>query len=167
MDRPGEDPLRQRVLLLLATARDATLTCDLLARNGIAAQACDDAAALRAEIARGVGAVLLAEECLEHGAQAVLAQVLETEPDWSDLPVLLLTRDGSDSLAVGDALAILRNVTVLERPLRVPALISAIATALRARRRQYEIQAQLQALKAARDVGRRSGSLKPRSTRSR
>ncbi|MDQ3038412.1 MAG: HAMP domain-containing histidine kinase, partial [Pseudomonadota bacterium] len=70
----------------------------------------------------------------------------------SDLPVLLLTRGGSDSLEVGDALALLRNVTLLERPLRVAALVTTVHTALRARNRQYEIESQLQELEAARDL---------------
>jgi len=144
--------LRRRALLLLATARDANLTQDLLEREGIAAHACADVAVLRAELARGAGVVLIAEEALGHGAQHVLVQALDAQPRWSDLPVLLLTRGGADSLEVGDAIALLRNVTLLERPLRVAALVSAVTTALRARQRQYEIKEHLQELEAARDL---------------
>jgi signal transduction histidine kinase/ActR/RegA family two-component response regulator len=38
------------------------------------------------------------------------------------------------------ALALLGNVTILERPVRVTTLISALRTAIRARRRQYEVR---------------------------
>jgi len=149
---PSLDALRQRVLLLLATTRDAELTRDLLERNGIAAHACADADALATELARGVGAVLVSEECLSHGGQSALAHALEAQPRWSDLPVLLLTRGGADSLEVGDAVALLHNVTLLERPLRVAALVSTVTTALRARARQYEIQQHLRELEIARDL---------------
>ncbi|GAA4863082.1 ATP-binding response regulator [Luteimonas vadosa] len=145
------DP-RHQVVLLLATARDADLTRELLARSGISARACPAAAQLMAEVERGAGAVLVSEECLgAHGGHTALAGALQSQPRWSDLPVLLLTRGGSDSLEVGDALALLRNVTLLERPLHVAALVSTVDAALRARRRQYEVQEQMQQLEAARD----------------
>nr|MDQ3039415.1 hybrid sensor histidine kinase/response regulator [Pseudomonadota bacterium] len=139
--------------MLLATARDAELTRELLERSGASARACASAAHLQSEIALGAGAVMVSEECLlTPGSHALLVRALQSQPRWSDLPVLLLTRGGSDSLEVGDALALLRNVTLLERPLRVAALVSTVRTALRARNRQYEIESQLQELEAARDL---------------
>ena len=146
------DPLRHRVLLVLSTARDAELTVELLARDGIQAQACVDGAQLVAEMRRGVGAVLVSEEMLGLGAQATLAQALEEQPHWSDLPVLVLTHGGADSLEVGDAVAMLGNVTLLERPLRVAGLMSSVHSALRARHRQYEIENHLRQLELARDL---------------
>ena len=65
------------------------------------------------------------------------------QPPWSDLPVLVLTYQGADSPEVSDALAMLGNVTLLERPVRVTALESAVRSALRARERQYQIREQL------------------------
>ena len=38
---------------------------------------------------------------------------------------------------------LLGNVTVLERPVRVTTLVSALRTAIKARRRQYELRDQL------------------------
>ena len=147
------DVPRQQVLLLLATSRDAELTRDLLARNGISARACQGVSQFQAELDHGAGAVLVSEECLgAPGGHGALVQALQSQPRWSDLPVLLLTRGGSNSLEVGDALASLRNVTLLERPLRVAALVSTVNTALRARNRQYEIESQLRELEAAHDL---------------
>ena len=148
----ADDACRHRVLLLLTTHRDAELSADLLSRNDIASCICTDASMLQAELQRGAGVVLVAEECLAHGAQPVLGRAVEAQPRWSDLPVLLLTRGGADSLEVGDAVALLRNVTLLERPLRVAALLSAVKTALRARQRQYEIASYLRELETARDL---------------
>ncbi|MFC5576739.1 ATP-binding protein [Lysobacter niabensis] len=145
--------LRQRVLLIVSTVRDAELTRDLLGRHNIDVEVCVDAAMLEHEMRRGVGAVLIAEEMLGRGsAQAVLAHALERQPHWSDLPVLVLSMGGADSLEIGDAIAMLGNVIVLERPLRVAALLSSVRAALRARHRQYEIENHLRQLERARDA---------------
>jgi signal transduction histidine kinase/ActR/RegA family two-component response regulator len=142
----------QRVLLLLGTGRDTKLTSELLDRNGIACLACQGVEQLRTEIDHGVGAVLIAEEHLAEGGQDALRRVLEAQPAWSDLPILVLARPGADSATVGEALALLGNVSLLERPLRVAALVSVVRTALRARSRQYQIQANLETLERSRDA---------------
>ena len=146
------DPVRQRVLLLLPTARDAALTHELLGRSAIDSHVCVSATELQMELARGVGVMLIGEECLPGGGAQVLAQHLDEQPRWSDLPVLVLVRGGADSLEAGDAVAMLGNVTLLERPLRVAALVSSVHTALRARNRQYEIESHLLRLEQARDA---------------
>jgi signal transduction histidine kinase/ActR/RegA family two-component response regulator len=143
--------MRQRVLLLLPTARDAKLAHDLLGRSAIDSHICTSATQLQEELALGVGVMLIGEECLPGGGAQVLSRYLDEQPHWSDLPVLVLTRGGADSLEAGDALAMLGNVTLLERPLRVAALVSSVRTALRARNRQYEIETHLRRLEQARD----------------
>jgi len=150
----------QRVLLLLGTARDTKLTCELLEHNGLSSQACGSAQQLRQEIDAGAGAVLVAEECLDQGAHDALLHALAIQPAWSDLPILVLARSGADSIAVGDAVASLGNVTLLERPLRVAGLVSVVRTALRARFRQYQIQANLKSLEEARDAEARAARQK-------
>jgi two-component system, sensor histidine kinase len=57
--------------------------------------------------------------------------------------VLVLTRPGADSDELGEAVRTLGNVTLLERPLRVATLLSAVRTAIRARDRQYQIRGHL------------------------
>ena len=126
MTFPLPDPLRQRVLMLLPTARDAALTHDLLGRSAIDSHICASATELQVELARGVGVMLIGDECLPGGGAQVLAQHLDEQPHWSDLPVLVLVRGGADSLEAGDAVAMLGNVTLLERPLRVAALVSSV-----------------------------------------
>ena len=152
MTFPLPDPLRQRVLMLLPTARDAALTHELLGRSGIDSHICASATELQVELARGVGVMLIGDECLPGGGAQVLAQYLDDQPRWSDLPVLVLARGGVDSVEAGDAVAMLGNVTLLERPLRVAALVSAVHAASRARKRQYEIETHLRELEQARDA---------------
>jgi len=147
-----QDP-GQRILLLLSTQRDAGLTRELLDRNGIPSQLCADAGMLHREIRRGVGAVLVSEESLaREGAQAVLVRALQEQPRWSDLPVLIMTRSGADSITLGDAIRTLGNVTLLERPMRVAALVTSLRSALRGRERQYQLRDHILQLEQARDA---------------
>ena len=151
MSTTGSEGTEQRVLLLLATARDNALTRDLLHRHNIQSHTCASAPALIAELSRGCAAVLVCEETMTPpGALGQLAQAVENQPNWSDLPVLMFTGGAPDSTVVGDAVAMLHNVTLLERPLRAAALLSAVRSALRARGRQYEIRGHLAVTERAR-----------------
>ncbi|MGH7287549.1 MAG: hybrid sensor histidine kinase/response regulator, partial [Myxococcota bacterium] len=87
--------------------------------------------------------MLLPEEAIVRDAENCLTALLARQPPWSDLPVLVLARSGADSAAVAQAMNSLGNVTVLERPMRVAALVSAARTALRARERQLQIREHL------------------------
>ena len=73
-----------------------------------------------------------------------LGAIVRDQPAWSDLPVLFLTREGADSPAAHDAVCNLGNVTLLERPLRISTLLSAVQSAVRARKRQYQIRGHLE-----------------------
>jgi two-component system CheB/CheR fusion protein len=69
---------------------------------------------------------------------------INNQPGWSDLPIVLLAEQGDSALAMG-SMDLLSNVTVLEQPVRVTTLISALRAALKARRRQYELRDQIEA----------------------
>jgi signal transduction histidine kinase/ActR/RegA family two-component response regulator len=136
------DALERRLLILAPFGRDATLMESMLGKEAVACVACPDSGALIREIERGAGAVILTEEALaDHDAG--LSAYIARQPPWSDLPMLLLTRHGADSPIAGSALETLGNVTLLERPVRVGALVSAVRSALRARERQYQTRAHL------------------------
>jgi signal transduction histidine kinase/ActR/RegA family two-component response regulator len=139
------DPARDnRVLFLAATARDAKVTRSMLTPLGITLDVCRTFDGLLREVAAGAGAVLLPEEAATSSHNAELRRVLAAQPAWSDLPVLVLTRPGADSAASGDAMRTLGNVTLLERPLRLATLVSAVRTAMRARDRQYQLREHLE-----------------------
>jgi signal transduction histidine kinase/CheY-like chemotaxis protein len=131
---------QERVLVLAPTEGDAALTRTFLTGAGFACHVCLDLESLCPEISAGAGAVLLTEEALAEGKAECLVEVLRQQPPWSDLPILLLTTRGADSPLAVEALDLLGNVTVLERPVRVTTLISSLRAALRARCRQYELR---------------------------
>jgi signal transduction histidine kinase len=143
------DPTEQRVLMRLATLRDAQMTREVLARNGIVGEPCTDMAALVAEFDRGAGALMVAEEELGPAAIDALSTALLAQPAWSDVPVLMLARTGADSRAVERAMERLPNTTVIERPVRMSSLVSTVRSTLRARRRQYEVRSLLDGLRLA------------------
>lgn len=132
--------LEARALVLLPTGKDAALTATILDRASVACYCCADWGQLCQEIEAGVGTVLMAEEAIVADGEGCLSGWLSRQPPWSDLPILVLARPGADSAAVAQSMDLLGNVTVLERPTRVSALVSAIRTALRARQRQYQIR---------------------------
>jgi signal transduction histidine kinase/CheY-like chemotaxis protein len=101
---------------------------------------CPTLDALVGQLRLGAAAALVPEEALAADNSALLGQALAEQPPWSDVPLLVLTRPGADSEAAAEAVRTLGNVTLLERPLRVATLLSAIRTALRARYRQYEVR---------------------------
>lgn len=137
-------PQEERILVLAPTAADAAITQTLLDEAGLVCQICSDLHVLGQEVVRGAGAILLTEEVLTESDAKFLVQALADQPRWSDMPVLLLTSRGADSAIAVQALELLGNVTLLERPVRVTTLISGLRAALRARRRQYELRRQLE-----------------------
>ncbi len=141
--------LERRLLILGPTRRNVALTERLLADAEIECQLCNDMAELCREIERGVGAILLTEEVAQAGADAQLEASLDAQPAWSDLPILLLTAQGADSLTVDRLLQTLGNVSLVERPTRLAALTSTVLSALRAREKQYQIRDYIEALERA------------------
>ena len=142
---------RERRILILAPSEDAVRTETILTAAEIQVLTCPDLGTLCKEARAGAGALILAEEALTNGSHEALDDLLAQQPPWSDLPLLVLTRHGADVTSVPAILASLGNVALLERPVRVWALVSAARVALRARERQYELRSRFesQALLAA------------------
>ena len=144
--------LERRILVLVTTTKDASLTRGILERSGIACTVCGDLDTVVRELEAGAGALLVAEECVSYERAGDLIALIRRQPPWSDLPVLLLTRQGADSPEVMQASGSLGNVTLLERPTRVNSLVSVVRAALRARERQYQARARLAELEHATDA---------------
>jgi signal transduction histidine kinase/CheY-like chemotaxis protein len=142
----------RRLLFLATTARDGATTQALLSPVGVHVDVCRTFADLLRETAIGAGALLLPEEMATSEHTAALKPLLDDQPPWSDLPILLLTRPGADSAEAADAVRLLGNVTLLERPLRVTTLVSAVRTALRARQRQCQMREYLTQRAASEDA---------------
>ena len=137
---PSAPPREEAVLVLAPTARDGALCRAVLTEAGVDCEICADIDALCAGIDAGAGGGVLSEETLTATNLELLRIAVRRQPAWSDFPIIILTEEGASSEVVLRTLETLGNVTLLERPVRVPALVSAVRSALRARRRQYQIR---------------------------
>jgi PAS domain S-box-containing protein len=144
----SQDNQDQRILILAPTGRDAAMTARYLSEAGLRAEACEHVEGLCAEARTGAGMIFLTGEALTLEALQCLVGFLAQQQTWSDIPLIVLTSGGGETPINAEALAALietGNVTLIERPVRVMTLMSAVKSALRARRRQYEVRQYLAA----------------------
>lgn len=141
--------LSERALILAPLGRDAAIAKAMLGEAAIAADICGNLPSLLGELGKGAGFVVVTEEALRTADLHPLAAWIEAQPEWADLPFILLTGRGGGlerNPAAARQLDILGNVTFLERPFHPTTLVSLARSALRGRRRQYEARARLEAL---------------------
>ncbi|MDD1534950.1 MULTISPECIES: ATP-binding protein [unclassified Bradyrhizobium] len=137
-----------RVLIFAPIGRDGPTSAELFRSSHLEAVNCRSLPELVSAMSEGVGTVFLAEEGLFGKDTAPLAQWIAAQPPWSDLPFVVLTSHREQPAVVAwrrSIVELLRNVSLLERPVQPITLTSAVQSAMRARRRQYEIRALLQA----------------------
>jgi signal transduction histidine kinase/ActR/RegA family two-component response regulator len=157
---PGD--FEQRVLIFAPIGRDAELTRDLLEYASIPCLVCLSIASVRDTLAAaGGGALLLTEESFDEPDFPTLVAGLDQQSPWSDVPVLLFAGSGTEmSVRSIRSIDSLRNVTLLERPIRLAAVLSTVRAALRSRARQYEVRDLLVALHRARTDAESANRLK-------
>jgi PAS domain S-box-containing protein len=128
------------VLVFLPNKREKTLVANALTRAGIRAEFFAQLDELATCVSDQTGALLLAEEGLAGAAAAQLMERLRAQPNWSDLPLLVVTGRTKVPRRIRDLAGASANVMCLARPLRDFTLISAVRATLRARRSQYEVR---------------------------
>ena len=145
-----DDALRsERVLILAPTGRDAALAQRILMEAGVRADVCQSVE----EIARQcceAGALLIAEEATHAENFELLSAELEKQPAWSDLPVLIFAANTTSEahMRSWDRIGRRANITLVDRPVRIKTLLSAVHTALRNRRQQYEVRRLMEQLES-------------------
>ena len=132
--------LEERVLVLMPSERDTERTVHLLAEASLDCTACANLPELCRELAVGAGAVLLTDDILSSDSDQRLEESLRKQPTWSALPVLLLTRESPSAHVQQRSLGGYNHIVIVERPVRVRSLVSAVRSALRARQNQYDIR---------------------------
>ena len=129
----------RRVLFLPDNPHDAEVAAAIFGEYDIQICPVDTLSSLVDEAHQGAGCLLLVEERLHSPDVVQLLSLLENQPEWSDLPVIITIRNGSASPRAS-RLTTVANVTLIERPLSIRTLISLVQSALRDRQRQYEIR---------------------------
>lgn len=140
------------VLVLTPIGRDAEASARLIKQIGMPAEVCQNLGSLVARLNDDVSVVVLAEEALYGKSLDPLDGWVRAQPPWSDQPFVVLTNnnDGPKFATFRRQLVTtLRNVSFLERPLQTITFQSAVQSAERARRRQYEARAYLETQRGA------------------
>ena len=135
--------MEMRVLILAPRGRDAAVACELLRQHGMDCITCHDLGELVVAVREGAGAALVTEESLASDDRDSLFAWVAAQPKWSDFPFVVLANGAKAPRTPLAACTIesLGNVLMLERPLHADAVIGALRSALKARRRQYEVRA--------------------------
>ncbi len=139
----------ETALVLAPVGRDAAIAAGMLGESLVSALICPDLDCLIGELGDDVGFVLVTEEALLRSDLRGIAAWIDSQPEWSDLPFVLITHKGGGlerNPSAGRLLDTLGNVTFLERPFHPTTLVSLARSALRARSRQYDARARLKAL---------------------
>lgn len=135
--------LEERILIVAPRGRDSSLLADALRKAQGVPEVLDSVRDLGAELDRGAGGLVIEEEAINPETSPELVRVLERQPSWSDVPVIVLTtpsRLERQTRAMVESLGRSANVVLLERPIRILTLLQTVESALRARRRQYEVR---------------------------
>lgn len=137
--------MNELVVHVVAPAgHEAARVIAALREDGIDVEDNPDAfALLNARRGRTVGPLVLAEEALTPLLIERLADLIQTQPPWSDLPLLIMTTFGGEAARSGQLEQLwqpLANPVLLERPIPIPTLLGSVRAAVRARRRQYQVR---------------------------
>ncbi|WP_410921530.1 MULTISPECIES: ATP-binding protein [unclassified Pseudomonas] len=136
--------MSERAIILAPLGRDSQIALMMLNEAGFEGIVTRDLVALCGELVKGAGLLLISSEALIGCDLDPLRLLIDQQPAWSDLPIVLLTHHGGPEQNPASRLGPqLGNVTFLERPFHPVTLISLVTTALRGRRRQYEARDRL------------------------
>src|SRR5437588_6456077 len=134
MEKPGETA--GTVLVAVPGGKGLMST---LAKQGFRVRACKNLPEVIKRFDRSTDAIVIAQATLVRSKIHLLTKALATQPSWSDVPVILLAKTGSDGKkATHRMLETLghAHVVILPPPLRTIALVSAVQAATRMRRHQ-------------------------------
>lgn len=131
-----------RTLVLTDNTVDAELAVQLLAESGVAAIAYDSVRALCGTmLSEDIGCMVLTGASLTDDELPVLREAIESQPNWSDIPLILVAADSAKlNMLVERTFQRAGNVTLLEQPLNPATLVSAVRVGLRARAHQIEVR---------------------------
>ncbi len=125
-------------IILAPIGRDATVASGILREQGLTGQICTDVNDCVDRFASAC-CLIVTDEALLNENRSRLAEWVGAQPPWSEFPVILLTSRGGG--LVDTRLNFLSEYAVtLERPFSPQALVAAVRSAVRARRRQLEVK---------------------------
>jgi PAS domain S-box-containing protein len=128
------------VFVLMPNGPEKDIVTKALKREGIRTEVFKRLDQLTKQTGAQTGAILLAEEAFASTRVPQFQRRIREQPQWSDLPLLVLTDGSGTGQRIRALFGPNANVTFITRPVRDFPILSAVQVALRARRRQYEVR---------------------------
>lgn len=142
-------PQAGELLLCAPFGKDAEILAKIVSSEGLKVVRCRLLKEVAAQFRDVTDSIFLTEEALVSSSLVsssfeVLKKVLRQQESWSDIPIILFSSAGDKSSVwltrFLSELSGTANVSILERPVRVPTILSVLRTAKRARSRQRELR---------------------------
>jgi signal transduction histidine kinase len=128
-------------VVVTANPLDAGIAIQLLGEGGIRTTICDHANMLYSLSPQEIGCIILDGETLTKDELPLLREMIESQPAWSDMPLIFVIASGAEFCAmIEQEFPNSGNLTILEQPLNAATLVSAARVGLRARTRQLEVR---------------------------
>jgi FixJ family two-component response regulator len=144
MKKPKHSPVRGKVLLCAPFGKDAEILAEIVSLEDPGVIHCASLSELVCRFSEMTDFILLTEEALVSSSFRGLQEVLRKQERWSDVPIILLASAGERALSwttqFVSKMGADANISILERPVRVPTILSVVRSAKRARNRQHEVQ---------------------------
>ncbi len=132
-------PIEERVLILAPSGRVDASTEQALELTGVNADIILNPEHLCDELQSGAGMLMIMSTDLPDTGLRPLINVLQRQPEWSDLPIFMITPSPHRcSTELSLTIAQLDNLVFIEAQSPLTTLCSLINNALRSRHRQYE-----------------------------
>jgi signal transduction histidine kinase len=140
----------ETIVIATQLSQNAAAIRQVLERQGLTCLEADSMATVVAAVQAEAALLIITEEMLSLDAHFQrLVNSLNEQPDWSDIPVILLLKNCRKfpaCMAMLHAARHQRSITLLEMPLKRREFTSTVRTCLNNRQRQFELRDTLQQL---------------------
>lgn len=132
-----------RFICVAPIGRDGELICGLLKASGFFCEAVKSIADVEHIQSSLLFGLILTDEVLTREGIDALRRLVASQPDWSDLPIVLLTSGPNEPRYAAIATQVrmeIHSLILLDRPVRKELLLSAVQAAHRSRLKQLEVR---------------------------
>ena len=132
-----------RFIAAAPIGRDGELICGFLKGAGFTCEAVRSVAAVEQVQNSLLFGLILTDESLTGEGIDALRHIVAAQPDWSELPIMLLTSGPNEPRYAAIASQVrmeIHSLILLDRPVRKELLLSAVQAAYRSRLKQLEVR---------------------------
>jgi signal transduction histidine kinase len=150
------------VLVLAPSAAIAELLTNALAGSNLSWETLHPAGGLSKEHIETASTLVVAEEVLDPPFVEQLRSLLDSQPPWSDIPLLVLVAGGEETPRTRThqrERQPLHGATLIEHPVRPATLLAHLQFAQRTRVNQFEMKKRIEHTRLAEDALRKSEKL--------